>query len=114
MCIFQCNLQMNKHGAVLASGLTPYWIRPPREYSLGFGVTAWSLEDALDIIYKLDYGEYLPDDLAELQIIEGITFGELDQGHVVPNMGPMNLRGMWYPFVAVGFPRWAEERQISR
>jgi len=32
----------------------------------------------------------------------------LDQPHVVANMGPIVVRGMWYPFVAVGVPEWAE------
>jgi len=45
---------------------------------------------------------------------EGITVAELDQPHVVRNMGPIAVRGMWYPLVAVGVPRWAEERRARR
>jgi hypothetical protein len=52
--------------------------------------------------------------VAGWQVIEGITVAELDPRHVVPNMGPIAVRGMWYPFVAVGVPRWAEERINSR
>jgi hypothetical protein len=91
------------------AGLTAYWIKSPLPQApLGFGVTAWSLDDALAIIRALDYGRYLPDGLAGLRVTEGITVADLDQHHVVANMGPIVVRGMWYPFVAVGVPKWAD------
>jgi hypothetical protein len=91
------------------AGLTAYWIKSPLPHApLGFGVTARSLDDALAIIRALDYGRYLPDDLADLRVTEGITVADLDQPHVVANMGPIVVRGMWYPFVAVGVPKWAD------
>ena len=74
------------------------------------GVTARSLEDAVDILHAVGYGDYLPVDLAGVHVIDGVTVAELDQRNVIPNMGPIVVRGMWYPFVAVGVPRWAEER----
>lgn len=96
-------------------GLTFFWIRSPLSHApLGFGVTAFSLDDAVEIITALDYGQYLTNDLAELQIQAGITVAELDQPHVVANMGPITVRGMWYPFVALGVPPWAEERRSRR
>ena len=92
-------------------GLTPFWIVPPSAHGpLGFGVTAWSLADALSIIRAFDYGRFLPDDLSALTVTEGVTVAELDQPHVVANMGPIAVRGIWYPFVVAGVPRWAEER----
>ncbi len=97
------------------AGLTAYWITSPFPHApLGFGVTAWSLDDALHIIAALDYRRFLPNDLAGVQVQEGITVGELDQPHVVANMGPIAVRGMWYPFVSVAVPRWAEERRSRR
>lgn len=94
------------------TGLTAYWIKSPFPHApLGFGVTAWSIDDAFRIIRVLDYGRYFPDDLVGVQVTEGITFEELDQPHVAANMGPIAMRGMWYPFVAVGVPRWADERR---
>jgi hypothetical protein len=91
------------------AGLTAFWIVPPSSHGpLGFGVTARSFDDALRIIRALDYGRYLPDDLGALRVTEGITVAELDQPHVVANMGPIVVRGMWFPFVAVGVPEWAE------
>jgi hypothetical protein len=90
--------------------LTAYWIVPPlRDGPLGFGVTAWSVEDALRMIRSWGYERYLPDDLSTLTIRAGITVAELDQPHVVANMGPIVVRGMWYPFVGVGIPRWMEQ-----
>ncbi|WP_131818130.1 hypothetical protein [Planctopirus hydrillae] len=96
-------------------GLTVFWIRSPLSHApLGFGVTAFSLDDAVEIITALDYGQYLTNDLAELQIQAGITVAELDQPHVIANMGPISVRGMRYPFVALGVPLWAEERRSRR
>src|SRR5262245_13459527 len=89
--------------------LTTFWIVPASPHgSLGFGVTAWSLDDALRIIRALGYGRYLPEDLSTLAIQEGVTVADLDQPHVVAHMGPIVVRGMWYPFVAVGVPKWAD------
>ena len=43
----------------------------------------------------------------------GIGVSELENPYVVEHMGPIAVRGMWYPFVAVGVPVWAEERLRS-
>lgn len=92
-------------------GLNAYWIKSPLPRApLGFGVTARNLDDAIAIIRAFDYGPFLPENLSSLIVIEGITVAELDQSHVIVNMGPIALRGMWYPFVAVGLPGWAAER----
>jgi hypothetical protein len=97
------------------AGLTAYWIRSLSPHApLGYGVTAWSLDDALGIIRAFDDGLYLPDDLTQLQVTENVTVAELDQRHVACNMGPIAIRGMWYPFVTVGMPRWAQERQTKQ
>jgi hypothetical protein len=85
--------------------LTPFWIVPPNKHGpLGFGVTAWSLDDALGIIRVMGHGCYLPADLEELTVHSGITVGELHP-LVVAHMGPIVVRGMWYPFRMVGVPR---------
>lgn len=93
------------------SGLIAYWIVSPLPHApLAFGVTARSPADAFDIIRAFDYGRFLPDDLSTLRVTENVAIADLDQRHVVPNMGPIVTRGMSFPFVAVGVPRWAEER----
>lgn len=99
----------------MCASLTAYWIKSPYPRApLGFGVTARSLDDALAILCGSGYRSLLPNDFGDLQITEGIAVAELDQFHVVPNMGPIAVRGMWYPFVAVGLPRWVEERIVQQ
>ncbi len=99
----------------MRSLLTPYWIVPPAPHGpLGFGVTARSLDDALRIIRSLGFGCYLPDDLNTLAVREGVTVADLDRPHVVAHMGPIVVRGMWYPFITVGMPEWADTYGFSR
>lgn len=93
------------------AGLTAFWIKSPFKHApLGFGVTAWSFDDALSIIRAFDYGRYLPDDLADIHVTAGICVSELQNSYVLEHMGPIIVRGIWYPFVAIGVPVWAEER----
>jgi hypothetical protein len=83
------------------STLTPFWIVPPSKHGpLGFGVTAFSLADALRIIE--DAGYELPKDRSALRVTEGIRVDDLDESHVVRNMGPIVVRGIWYPFTRIG------------
>ena len=78
------------------SCLTCYWITTGKVWGpLGFGVTAWSLEDAIQLLGAEGFD--ICENLGQLQIRENVTFAELDQNHVVPNMGPMVMRGVWYP-----------------
>jgi hypothetical protein len=100
---------MEQAGDTMAQSLlTAFWIVPPSRHGpLGFGVTGWSLEDALRIIRVLGYERYLPEDLSTLAVREGVTVAELDHSYVVGHMGPFVVRGMWYPFVAIGIPEWA-------
>ena len=59
----------------------------------GIGVTAYSREDAEQLISEMD-SSVNKDVVA---IIEDVDIRTLDQGHVIPNMGPPNFRGVWYP-----------------
>ncbi|MDQ6787333.1 MAG: hypothetical protein M3033_11050 [Acidobacteriota bacterium] len=60
-----------------------------------FGVTAYSLDDAKrllnEAVQELDWSYDL------LEVIEDIDVRTLDQGHIIPNMGACNFRGVWYP-----------------
>jgi hypothetical protein len=71
--------------------LTRYWFAT--EVRLGIGVTAYSLDDARSLIEN----EPLVADWKILNVTEDVDIGTLDQGHVIPNMGPPNVRGIWYP-----------------
>ena len=76
--------------------LTQYWFVVPD--LLGFGVTAYSRKDAQ---FLLEAEGYLVD--STWSVIENIAVGELDQRHVIPNAGPMCLRGVWYPCLNIGW-----------
>jgi hypothetical protein len=83
------------------SRLRSFWIVPPDAHGpLGFGVTALSLDDAFQILREVGYR--LPEDTAELRIVEDVRSSDLDDPHVVRNMGPVVVRGIWYPFSKVG------------
>ena len=90
-----------------APALTAFWITTPSAHGpIGFGVTARTLADGLGIIRG--WGFELPEDLSSLAMREGRTVADLDRRHVVVNMGPIVTRGLWYPFVGVGVPRWMD------
>lgn len=69
--------------------LRPYWIGV--EGSFGIGVTAWDEQEAL-VLAAPALGS------SDVTSIEPLaSMGELDQGHVVPNMGNWFKRGVWFP-----------------
>lgn len=73
--------------------LTAYWIELESYHSIG--VTAYSLEDAKRLIKEKAFPKQeLPQ---IIKITENIQFKDLDQNHIVPNMGPMTERGVWHP-----------------
>ena len=61
----------------------------------GIGVTAYSRSDAEALACQVAEEFAWPFDAAE--VIEDVDIRDLDQGHIIPNMGPPNLRGVWYP-----------------
>jgi hypothetical protein len=72
--------------------LVAYWFQTAR--GQGYGVTGYSREDAGNLLRVFGYprsGETI------VEVIEGVRQDQLDQRHVVPNAGPMVLRGVWYP-----------------
>ncbi|MGC1273600.1 MAG: hypothetical protein WBC44_07845 [Planctomycetaceae bacterium] len=87
--------------------LIPYWIEPgnPRG-PLGFGVTAYSLGDAIEIIHKCGFGNWLPNDVSLVKVIENVRVDDLEHEHVRQHMGPIVVRGLWYPFSYFGPLDW--------
>lgn len=72
--------------------LIPFWFKTTR--GLGYGVTAASQEDAMQLLR--DFG--LPRSGEEIvAILSDVEFSALDQNHVVPNAGPIVVRGVLYP-----------------
>ena len=76
--------------------LTRYWFAYPE--LLGFGVTAYSIEDAY---YLLEAEGYLID--RSVPWITDVDVSRLDPGHVQPNAGPSCLRGVWFPCHNIGW-----------
>ena len=79
--------------------LHSYWITFPEgsRTPSSVGVTAWSLDDACHLLNA--YGYYPAKPIA---VREDVTVAELDQQQVVPNMGPIVDRGIWYPALNAG------------
>jgi hypothetical protein len=87
--------------------LIRYWLKTPNPHDpLGYGVTAFSLDDAVNIIRWNGYA--FPENLEGIEVREGITFDELRQfdhsEYITTHSGPMAARGLWYPFVRLGGP----------
>ena len=62
---------------------------------MGYGVTAWTEDDALAILKaKVFANGPLPDNPT---FTPDIDISTLDAGHIRPNMGSPNWRGIWYP-----------------
>ena len=75
--------------------LSTYWIKASKVAAHGFGVTAFSRVDAFQLLHAVGY--FVSPDDTDVQVIEGIRITDLDQNHVVPNMGPIVVRGVWFP-----------------
>lgn len=79
--------------------LRRYWITFESDPNnpLGCGVTAYSIEDALRLLQH----EYLDEMGYPLKPVKNVTedvdVRTLDQGHVVPNVGLVSERGVWFP-----------------
>ena len=75
--------------------LKTYWIESPEIHFLGLGVTAFSRDDAFQLLSASGYS--LRSDDPSTRVTEGIQVADLDQNHVIPNMGPIVFRGAWFP-----------------
>ena len=79
------------------SSLHRFWIRLETDHRLQgeFGVTAFSEDDALAILGYIVFGG--DDAPRAVEIRRDVDVRDLDQGRVIPNIAPPNLRGIWYP-----------------
>ena len=81
--------------------LRAFWITVPEGYGLGIGVTGYSEQDALALAWEAGaLDQSVTSD--EVQIQGDISLADLEQNHVVPNMTPMQFRGVWYPMATLG------------
>jgi hypothetical protein len=81
--------------------LRAFWIDGPDPNGpLGYGVTAFSITDAFEIIQRAGYR--LPDDKRTLAVHADIKPAGIANDYVREHMGPIVVRGLWYPFTGVG------------
>jgi len=77
--------------------MLPFWItiekkRTATPLNLGVGITAISETDARNIFVAAFGNEY---QIASVSVVDDV--GALDQNHVIPNMGSIFRRGVWFP-----------------
>jgi hypothetical protein len=81
---------------VVSATLHRYWFTfaadGPLALGYGCGITAWTQEDA-----ELLLRQAFPQAPALVSVAEDVDVSGLDGGHVLPNMLPSNLRGVWFP-----------------
>jgi hypothetical protein len=65
----------------------------PAGAGMGVGVTAVSLDDALVMVEGLFEGALPP----VREVLTDVDVSLLDAGHVLPNIGNVLRRGVWYP-----------------
>ena len=69
-------------------GLPPFSV-----LNVGCGVTAYTYDDALQILKGRVFKQSLP----ACSVITDIDVSTLDENHVRPNMGVVTQRGVWFP-----------------
>ena len=67
---------------------------------MGFGVTAWSKVDAYSLLEANGYEFHKQ--AARVSVRENVKVSDLDLSHVTKNMGPIVVRGVWYPALNIG------------
>ena len=82
--------------------LRRYWFRferseKPTPLNLGCGVTAFDYEDALLLVREILFKSYDKQRITEC--IENPDVSQLDAGHVLPNLGDVTVRGIWFPLL---------------
>ena len=73
--------------------LVPFWFKTNPGF--GYGVTAISQAEAEQFLRESGYP---PDGTEVIEVIHNVQHKDLKQNHVVPNAGPMVMRGVWYPW----------------
>jgi hypothetical protein len=80
--------------------LRRFWFPVPGH--LGIGVTAYSRTEAEALARGAAGQVGWPFDGGK--VVEDVDVRDLDQKHVVPNMGPVNFHGVWYPALNLRAP----------
>jgi len=83
--------------------LTAFWISFPENphFPLGLGVTAYGLDDAYKLLEDRGYDYHRQAETVAIH--ENVKVADLDYSHIVQNMGPIIVRGVWYPCQNIGW-----------
>jgi hypothetical protein len=74
--------------------LRRFWFKFEGERSLGYGVTAWTEDDALNILRERVFESGA---VPRFSVAADIDVSTLDAGHIRPNMENPTWRGIWFP-----------------
>ncbi len=66
----------------------------PVAVRFGCGVTAWTKDDAVGLLRSCVFSEQ---GVPASVIREDVDVSTLDANHVLPNMAPPSVRGIWFP-----------------
>jgi hypothetical protein len=88
----------------LMPALESFWLSFPMDANLpfGFGITAYSEEDVYLLLAECGVDEWYSS-ARKIVVRVGVRIQDLDQRNVVPNIGPLQFRGVWYPCMNIGF-----------
>jgi hypothetical protein len=80
--------------------LNRYWLEferlsTPTPLNLGCGVTAYDLEDGVGIVSSTIFGDSKMPLILKIQ--SDVDVSLLDAKHVIPNIGDVTVRGVWFP-----------------
>jgi len=76
-----------------SGSLRRFWVPVPGHF--GIGVTTYTVEEALRLAQEM--AEQRGWQVEVAQVVEDVDIHQLDQQHVVPNMGAWSDRGVWFP-----------------
>ena len=65
---------------------------------LGFGVTAYSIDDARFLLEAEGYSIE-----SDVEVTVDVDVSTLDPNHILPNAGPSSFRGVWFPCLNIGW-----------
>jgi hypothetical protein len=65
------------------------------ELLLGVGITAWTKEDALGLLYSVVFEGKAP--ARVIKVTEDVDVKRLDADHIAPHVGDVKARGVWFP-----------------
>ena len=77
--------------------LTRFWFEFDGSIISGYGVTAYSYDDAIRLLKEIIFRDRPMPDIKS--VVENIDVSTLHEGKILPNIGAPSFRGVWYPAI---------------